>query len=395
LKKILGFSVLLLAGLAGSQLLSLMGPELEHATREGVRVLTMVFLGFIMIHVGYEFEIDKSRLKSYAVDNGVALTAAAFPWIFCTLYFLAFMMPEGALASFGAWKEALMAGLFAAPTSAGVLFSMLAAAGLSATWMFRKARVLAIFDDLNTVLLLIPLKMMVVGLRWQLWAVVLVMALLLWVSYRYLRRLRAPARWRWVLGYSAAIVLVSEVVYFASRIVDEVVPIHIEVLLPAFVLGTLLVRPSDPHVDDSREGHQEGPESPQEQRVSTIVSAVFMVLVGLSMPRLELRGGEVSTSLLLMHTLVITVLANLGKMFPLLSYRDVHLKERLALCIGMWPRGEVGAGILVLALRFDIGKPIVAVAALSLALNLLCTGLFIVWVRRILREVPRGTSRPI
>jgi hypothetical protein len=33
--------------------------------------------------------------------------------------------------------------------------------------VFRKARVLAIFDDLDTVLLMIPLKMMIVGLRWQ------------------------------------------------------------------------------------------------------------------------------------------------------------------------------------------------------------------------------------
>jgi len=43
---------------------------------------------------------------------------------------------------------------------------MLAAAGLSATWMFRKARILAIFDDLDTVLLMIPLKMMMLGVRW-------------------------------------------------------------------------------------------------------------------------------------------------------------------------------------------------------------------------------------
>jgi hypothetical protein len=34
-----------------------------------------------MIHVGYEFEIDRSRLRSYAVDYGVAATAAAVPWI--------------------------------------------------------------------------------------------------------------------------------------------------------------------------------------------------------------------------------------------------------------------------------------------------------------------------
>ena len=41
---------------------------------------------------------------------------------------------------------------------------MLAAAGLSATWLFRKARILAIFNDLDTVLLMIPLKMLMIGL---------------------------------------------------------------------------------------------------------------------------------------------------------------------------------------------------------------------------------------
>ncbi len=61
-----------------------------------------------------------------------------------------------------------MVSRFAAPTSVGVLFTMLATAGLSATWLFRKARILAIFNDLDTVLLMIPLKMFMIGLAWQL-----------------------------------------------------------------------------------------------------------------------------------------------------------------------------------------------------------------------------------
>ena len=51
-----------------------------------------------------------------------------------------------------AWKETMLAGRFAAPTSAGILISMLAAAGLGSTWLVRKARILVIFDDLDTVL---------------------------------------------------------------------------------------------------------------------------------------------------------------------------------------------------------------------------------------------------
>jgi len=72
------------------------------------------------------------------------------------------------------WKKALLAGRFVVQTSAGLLFSMLAAAGLSAACHFRKIRILAIFDDLNMVLFMFPLKMLMVGLRWQLGSIVIV-----------------------------------------------------------------------------------------------------------------------------------------------------------------------------------------------------------------------------
>jgi Kef-type K+ transport system membrane component KefB len=385
MKKVLVFSLLLIAGLVGSQLLP--GLALGDGVATAIKLVTMTLLGFIMIHVGYEFEIDRSRLGSYAVDYGVAATAAAFPWIFCSVYFLLVLGPAGALGSWDAWAEALLIGRFAAPTSAGILFSMLAAAGLSVTWMFRKARVLAIFDDLDTVLLMIPLKMMLVGMRWQLAVVVIVMVAQVWIAWRWLRALRVPATWPWVLGYAAAITAVSEGVYLATKLIDDAVPIHIEVLLPAFVLGCLLARPrgSDPHVDDAREGHQEGPESAAEQRVATILSGAFMVFVGLSMPVIDLGAAGLSWMSLAGHTLAVTVLANLGKMFPLFCYRaEADWRERLALCIGMWPRGEVGAGILVLSLGYGIAGPMVSVAAFSLALNLVLTGVFIVGVKRLL-----------
>ena len=385
MRQVLIFSLLLVAGLVGSQLLPTL--ELGHGVDEAIRIVTMTLLGFIMIHVGYEFEIDRTRLGSYAVDYGVAATAAAFPWIFCSLYFLLVLMPAGSVGRWDGWTEALLTGRFAAPTSAGILFSMLAAAGLSASWMFRKARVLAIFDDLDTVLLMIPLKMMLVGMRWQLAVIVVIMTVQVWIAWRWLRRLSAPVSWPWVLGYAAAITALSEAIYLASTLVDDVVPIHIEVLLPAFVLGCMLARPagSDPHVDDAREGHQDGPESPAEQRVATLVSAAFMVFVGLSMPVIDLGAGGLTWSSLALHTLAVTVLANLGKMFPFFCYREeADWRQRLALCVGMWPRGEVGAGILVVSLAYGIAGPTVSVAAFSLALNLVLTGVFIVGVKRLL-----------
>ena len=107
----------------------------------------MICLGFIMIEVGLDFTINKKDLKRYGWDYIVAAGAAAFPWIFCALYFIAIFKME--------WTDALLVGRFAAPTSAGVLFAMLTGAGLGATWLFYKARILAIFDDLDTILFLI------------------------------------------------------------------------------------------------------------------------------------------------------------------------------------------------------------------------------------------------
>lgn len=350
----------------------------------------MALLAFIMIHVGYEFEIDRTRLKSYGFDYLVAATAAAFPWILCAVYFAVFFFDSSQLGSFDTWIAALLAGRFAAPTSAGVLFSMLAAAGLSGTWYFRKVRVLAIFDDLDTVLLMIPLKMLIVGLQWQLGVILIIMVILLWIAWKYLHRVRIPITWPWVLLYAGAITGISEVIYKASKVINDVVPIHIEVLLPAFVLGCIMAYPKgqNPHTDDAREGHQEGPESAEEQKVTTIISGAFMVFVGLSMPAISVGSGEWQT--IAFHVLIITVLANIGKMFPLFVYRkETHWKERLAICIGMWPRGEVGAGVLIISLGYGIGGMMVTVAALSLALNILLTGIFILIVKRLLASAPK------
>ncbi|MDE3155323.1 MAG: sodium:proton antiporter [Acidobacteriota bacterium] len=434
MRKVLLFSVLLLAGLLGSQWLPRMAGPAWEPVADGIRVLTMAGLSFIMIHVGYEFDLDKSNLRRYAWDYVVAFTAASFPWIFVTLYFVFVLLPPAVWWTPAAWQETLLAARFAAPTSAGVLFSMLAAAGLGATWLYRKARILAIFDDLDTVLLMIPLKMAMIGLAWQLGLIAVVMVVMLAIAYRYLHAVRLPVSWPWVLGYAGVITAASEIVYKASTIIDDSVPVHVEVLLPAFVLGCVLAYP-DPKTDGGGPSHAEGHgdahtvlDAPAERRVATIVAAAFMVLVGLSMPLIvggetvpaagavrakmepSLRAagapaaeaavaaagraaaiGRVTAAqpppgwwLIALHVLLVTVLSNLGKMFPAFCYRrEADWRERLALAVGMWPRGEVGAGVLVIALSYGIGGPVVTIAMLSLALNLVLTGAFIYVVRRL------------
>ena len=435
MRRVLAYSVLLFVGLALSQALPAILDDARDAVATAIRVLTMTGLAFIMIHVGFEFHIQKSNLRQYGLDYVVAFTAASFPWVFVTGYFVFVMLPPELWTDLDAWKETLLAGRFAAPTSAGVLFSMLAAAGLGATWLFRKARILAIFDDLDTVLLMIPLKMLMVGIAWQLGLIVVVMTVLLATAYVWLHRVTFPVTWGWVLFYSAVIVAVSEMLYAWSTVIDASVPIHIEVLLPAFVLGCV-ARPvtAPPAADATAVEHalHDVLERSGERRAAAIVSAAFMVLVGLSMPPIlegpdaehpapanaslhaaapggavddrALHGGPqegaytttVTASqpslgwvLILVHTLVLTILSNVGKMFPAFCYRgEAHWRHRLAVAVGMWPRGEVGAGVLVLSLSYGIGGPIVTVAMLSLALNLALTGVFILIVKKLIDGVP-------
>jgi Kef-type K+ transport system membrane component KefB len=409
MRKVVVFSLLLIAGMVGAQCLPSLTGDAYAGVSHGLRLATMVALAFIMIHVGYEFELDKTDLRQYGWDYVVAMTAAAFPWMFVVLYLLFVLLPAGAWGSWQAWVEALLAGRFAAPTSAGVLFAMLAAAGLSATWLFAKARVLAIFDDLDTVLLMIPLQMLIVGLAWQLGVVVLLMGALLWMAWRSLHRCPLPVTWPWVLTYAAGMTALGELVSTAGHWLDATVPVHIEVLLPAFVVGCVLARPagSDPHRNDTMEGSQMGPESPGEQRVATLVAAVFMALVGLSLPPLAGEtavtvAGTVSAAqpplpwgVMAGHVLALTALANLGKMVPAFCYRrEAPWRERLALAIGMWPRGEVGAGVLIVSLGYGLGGPMITAAMLSLALNLVLTGAFILLVKWLVagQGIPTGAD---
>lgn len=415
MKKVFTLSVLLLIGLALSQILPLLFDNYKTISHM-IKIGTMVCLSFIMIHVGYEFEIHKNKIKEYGFDYLIAFTSATFPWIFVTLYFVYFLMPEN-MASYDMWTQSLLAARFAAPTSAGVLFSMLAAAGLARTWMFKKTRILAIFDDLDTVLLMIPLQMLIIGFKIQLIFIIVVMMILIWLSWKYLHIINLSIKWKNVAFYSVLIAAVAEIIYFSSKIVDETVSVHIEVLLPAFVLGTMISKQFN-QVKNSSEKSIDVLDKPSEKRVSFMVSSIFMILVGLSMPLLEgvssnidittkineetmdsyvigssnpnvfdHSGENFNWKIIFIHVIIVTIISNLGKIVPALVYKkEANWKERLSVAIAMFPRGEVGAGVLIISMSYGISGMIVTVSMLSLALNLLLTGVFIVIVKKLLKE---------
>ncbi len=409
MRKVVVFSALLVAGLVASQWLpALAGGAYGHVAWL-VHLATHVSLAFLMFHVGREFIIVKAALRLYAKDYVVAMVAAGLPWLLAAGYFLVVMLPSGALGRWEAWKAALLVGRFASPTSAGILFAMLAAAGLGRTWVYGKARILAIFDDLDTVLFMIPLQAFIIGLVWELGVVLAVIAVQLWAAWTFFHRLRIPTRWFWVLGYSALIALVSEATRLLGDVVEAEAPIQVEVLLPAFVLGCMA-------------RHTEGDDSPAalrvqkiEERVSTLNSALFVALVGLSMPPMLaglapaaggegpaapaaalFGGGPIGWGETVLHVLLLTILINLGKLVLAFCYRyEAGWRERLALGVAMCPRGEVGGGVLIISLGYGFGGPLVTVGMLCLVLNLVLTGAFIAAVKALLARADgtQGNTR--
>ena len=391
MKKILLLSFSLIIGLILSQIAPMaVEAELYSHVKYWLDTLMFICLAFIMINVGREFELDKSRWKGYISDYFIAMATAALPWIMVSIYYM-WLLPPEYFGSWEAWKENLLIGRFAAPTSAGILFTMLAAAGLQHVWIYKKTQVLAIFDDLDTILLMIPLQIMIIGMRWQLFFIIAIIAFLLWFGWKKLSYYNPKQSWYMILGWSIVIVFLSNFIYIITKMLfGESGALHIEILLPAFVFG-MVMKHNKHHIVNKMEAH-----------VTDFISYTFLLLVGLSTPLFI--GGNMSvvtdaiTSVtasqpmmswgeIAINVIIVTIISNIGKLFPIICYRDRSIYERLALSIGMFTRGEVGAGILIIALGYNLGGPILIISVLSLVLNLILTGVFVMIVRKLAEKV--------
>ena len=383
MKKVVAFSLMLMVGLVLSQLLPIYMGESYGELKHIVEIALGVCLAYIMINVGREFEIDKSNAKIYVKDYLVAMLAAALPWIFIALYYIFAILPSDMWGEGAAWKESLVLSRFAAPTSAGILFSMLAAMNLQRSWIYQKAQTLAIFDDLDTIILMVPLQVAMIGeFNWQMLAMLTTIFALFFVGWRYMSRLKIPQNWSAIFTYAVLVYGATLLIYTVTKhFFGDKGAIHIEVLLPAFIFGMMI---KNRHVGGKRGA-----------RVSSAISIVFMLLVGMSMPLIDfdqsaatsnstslissipmMSGGEIA-----LHVLIITLLSNVGKLAPMLFYRDHSLTERFALSVGMFARGEVGAGVIFIALGYNIGGPILLISILTLVLNLILTIGFVYTVK--------------
>lgn len=357
MNKVFLYSFLILIGLVFSQIFDL------HPWKSWTNAITMIFLAYVMIEVGIEFNIDRTCLKSYGKDYLIAMTAAALPWIFCAAYFIFFFHLN--------LQESLLIARFAAPTSAGVLFTMLAAAGLAGTWVYQKARLLAIFDDLDTILLMIPLQIMLIGFKWEMLFILIVSFLLVWLAYRFLHSWDLPTS-------TVSFLIYSLLLWAASALFEKTTGFHFEILLPSFCLGCLIKSKKAEGIGGKEKDHKNFD-------ADHLIKSCFMFLVGLSLPLIMWEG---QTRLILIHVVVITLISNLGKCFPLFCYRqEASFKERVALSISLFPRGEVGGGILAISMIYQLNSFATSVSGVSLAANLLLTGFFIFCVKKLTQKL--------
>jgi Kef-type K+ transport system membrane component KefB len=158
------------------------------------------------------------------------------------------------------------------------------------------------------------------------------------------------------------------------------------VLLPAFAFGAVLY---NPHLRRNRDsGYDKAHQEPVKVRalmLDRFIKGSFMFLVGCSLPKMQF--ADVSMAIFIGHVLALTMLLNLGKAFLFFCYRkEASWRNRLALSIAMFPRGEVGAGVLLIAIGYGIGGIILSLSVLSLALNLMLTGVFIILSMRLVRH---------
>ena len=386
MKRVISFSLMLMLGLALSQTLPMLMGESYAELKHMVEVALGICLAFIMINVGREFEIDKSNIRVYIKDYLVAMLAAALPWLFIAAYYIFALMPQEWWGMGETWKETLLLSRFAAPTSAGILFSMLAAMQLQKSWIYQKAQTLAIFDDLDTIILMVPLQVAMIGeMNWQMMAMLIAIFGMFFVGWRYMSRFEMPQNWYAVFTYSVLVYGATYLIYTVTKhFFGAQGAIHIEVLLPAFIFGMII---KNRHVGGK-----------SELTFSTTISVVFMLLVGMSMPLIDFGNttpavGEsqslISTIPMMsgwaiaLHVLAVTILSNLGKLAPMLFYRDRSLTERLALSVGMFARGEVGAGVIFIALGYNIGGPVLLISVLALVLNLILTIGFVYTVKHL------------
>ncbi len=405
--RVVAYSLMLALGIVLSQVFGGLPFPTHYPFQVAVNFITIVCLGFLVIRLGLEVSLNYKNLRQYKTDAVVAFLSASFPWLLCAFYFVYAFDHAPTISNRDIWKESLFLSRFAAPTSLGVLVAMLGVAKFKTSWLGRKLRTLVILDDIDTIILMIPLKkMMLKGLGIDTFLTVAMLGAIGWLGWKRSRAYRLPLRWPWLLAYALLLTLGTEFIYYWTTATPSVT-LHIEVIFPAFVLGAVIAYPRG-GFDTLHAIHDEV----GEKRATTVITCLFMLFAGMLMPPLIPDGthcltelmlgvdapdcnsiwnwkfGSMHLSTLLYHVTIVSILITMGKMVPIFFYREeASFGDRFALAMGMCPRGELGTGLLVVSLSLltVVENSILTVAALSLAVNILLTGPFVLAVRNRLK----------
>jgi len=399
--KILVYSFLMCVGLAISQFI----PQAEDDEFGFyVRLPAGIALSYIIVHVGLDFEIVKWRLPTYALDFFVATSAALVP-LLVVFGYLKYVCGSHSLPH--AWyveeplgtSQGLLLSVFSAPTSAGMLISMMEAADLKHTWVFKKASMLAILDDIDSLVFIAFMRILAIGgsqIDLRHFGPVIVTVGLLTIAWFNIHKFVIPHSWPWVLMYAFILGTGFWIIEGLTREFPHCNFIFVvAVLIPSFTLGCVTY---DPKMETSQSYKHIEIELTEEfiERqeyidshapcMETFMGCAFMFFVGLSMPSLN-SLGSMSHSAVIFHVVAINILMLLGKLIICFFYSNETSKtQRIALGLAMCPRGEIGASVIIITIQTLKGKiddAYLGVVVLSVIMNLVTSCGLIVYVKKL------------
>jgi len=368
-----------------------------------LRLPAGIALSYIIVHVGLDFEIVRWRLPTYALDYFVATTAAVIP-LFMIFGYLKYVVGSHSLPPM--WfveqplgvSQGLLLSVFSAPTSAGMLISMMEAADLKATWLFKKASMLAILDDIDSLVFIAFMRILAIGSGYDLrhFGPVIVTVGLLTIAWFNMHKFVIPHSWPWVLMYAFIIGTALWLLEGLTREYPNCTYIFvIAVLIPSFTLGCITY---DPKMETSQSYKHIEIELTEEfiERqeyidshapcMETFMGCAFMFFVGLSMPGLTALHGMTVTAVIF-HVTAINLLMLLGKLVICLFYAsETNKTDRYALGLAMCPRGEIGASVIIITIQTLSGRinaAYLGIVVLSVIMNLVLSCGLIVYVKKL------------
>merc|ERR1712137_936299 len=399
--KILVYSFLMCLGLAISQYI----PQAEDDEFGFyVRLPAGIALSYIIVHVGLDFEIVKWRLPTYALDFFVATSAALVPLLVIFGY-LKYVCGSHSLPPHWYVKDALgtsqglLLSVFSAPTSAGMLISMMEAADLKHTWVFKKASMLAILDDIDSLVFIAFMRILAIpgeSVDLAHFGPVITTVGLLMLAWFNIHKYVIPHSWPWVMAYA---IIIGTCLWCVEGLTRSYPHNHwifvVAVLIPSFTLGCLTYDPKMETSQSYKHIEIELSEKFIEQQeyidshapcMETFMGCAFMFFVGLSMPGLGALG-HIHVSAVVFHVAMINILMLLGKLLICFFYSDeTDRTQRLALGLAMCPRGDIGASVIIITiqtLKGQINVAYLGIVVLSVITNLVLSCFLIVYVKKL------------